>query len=182
MIPAGFMAKKVRPAPEWLKAGAALDVYSVSNCLSEAFCDYSGHWKHNGYWLFDSPAAIHEVAQAESVDLSECAVFYYEVHEQQFDERRKIREWFGPLDALETRVAVPEARQLEGYDVVSVSGGNAPECSPLSCNGLASSIPVNRHCLLASLDEAKDLLERDVFVNCEPGPYRVFAVFSCAAT
>ena len=35
---------------------------------------------------------------------------------------------------------IPEARVLEGYDVVTFSAQTSPECSPLSCNALASEI------------------------------------------
>ncbi len=75
-------------------------------------------------------------------------------------------------------VEQPAAAEPEGYDVVSFSAGTSPECSPLSCNGLAKEIPTNRHCLLDSFEEAKGLLEQGKFVKCEPGPYRIFAVHS----
>ena len=181
MIPAGFMAKKVCDTPVWLKAGAVSDIYSVSNCVSEAFCDYVKQWKHNGFWLFDSPAVIREVAAAESIDLSTHRFFYYEVYEEQYDERRKTWEPFEPEKSFETRVVVPEERQLEGYDVVTFYAQTSPECSPLSCNHMAESIPVNLHCLFASIGEAKSHLDGGAFDQCEPGPYRIFAVFSCAA-
>jgi hypothetical protein len=90
MIAAGYIAKKVSPRPNWLKAGGVSDIYSVSNCISKAFCDYIKHWKHNGYWFYDSPRTIEEVAVAESVDLSDHKLFYYEVYEQEFDEDAKL--------------------------------------------------------------------------------------------
>ena len=173
------MAKQVCSAPAWLRTDAVSDIYSVSNCLSTAFCDYIGHWKHNGYWLFDSPAAISEVAAAEALDLSEHKLFYYEVYEKQFSAQRRDWEAFAPEKSLETRVAVPPQKQLEGYDVVTFSAGTSPECSPLSCNRLAETLPINRHCLFASFEEAKHQLESGAFDQCEPGPYRIFAVFSC---
>jgi len=181
MIPAGYMAKKICSTPDWLKTNSVSDIFSVSNCVSEAFCDYIKHWKHNGYWLFNSPATIREVATAESVDLSEYKLFYYEVYEEEFDEQRKVWEPVHTEDSFETRVVVPENKQLEGYDVVSFSVHTSPECSPLSCNHMAESIPVNLHCFLASFDEAKRHLESGAFDTCEPGPYRIFAVFSCFA-
>src|SRR5882762_11680399 len=74
-----------------------------------------------------------------------------------------------------------EKRKLEGYDVVCFTVRTSPECSPLSCNPLAETIPVNEHCLLSSLEEAVRLIERGAFNNSEPGPYRIFAVYSCDA-
>jgi hypothetical protein len=177
MIAAGYMAKHVMPRPEWLNAPAVVDVCSVSGCISNPFCDYIRHWRHNGYWLFNSPAVIRELAAAEAIDLSMYECFYYEVCEQQFDERRMAWEAFEPEKSFATDVVVPENRELIGYDVTSFSAGTSPECSPLSCNNLAGTKVVNRHCLLSSLAEAKDLLESAAFNDTEPGPFRIFAVY-----
>jgi hypothetical protein len=72
----------------------------------------------------------------------------------------------------------PKEKFIEGYDIVTFSQGVSPECSPLSCNNLAADIPTNRHCLLDSFEEAKHLLESGLFNNSEPGPFRIFAVYS----
>jgi hypothetical protein len=181
MFPAGYMAKKVASRPEWLKAEVVVDLYSVSGCVSEYFCDYIRHWKHNGFWLFDSPAEIASVATAESLDLSDQRIFYYEVYESQFDGDRKAWQSFRPDDSFKTGVKPPESRKLEGFDVVTFSVQTSPECSPLSCNGLAESMAVNQHCLLPSLEEAIRLMENGAFENSEPGPFRIFAVYACNA-
>lgn len=65
-----------------------------------------------------------------------------------------------------------------GYDVVTFSTGNSAECSPLSCNSVAREVGTNEHCLLICLEEAKRLLEEGKFKNSEPGPFRIFAVYS----
>jgi hypothetical protein len=44
---------------------------------------------------------------------------------------------------------------------------------------LAKNIPVNKHCLLSSFDDACQLLEDGKFKNSEPGPYSVLAVYAC---
>jgi hypothetical protein len=85
MTPAGYMAKRVVTKPTWLGAPNVLDVYSVSCCVSEDFADYIPHWKHNGYWLFDSPKLIRVVSQEEGTDLTGTRLFYYEVYEYEFD-------------------------------------------------------------------------------------------------
>jgi hypothetical protein len=69
-------------------------------------------------------------------------------------------------------------KSLRGFDVTTFSLNNSPECSPLSCNSLATSIPVNEHCLFNAFAEAKEALEAGLFENSEPGPYRVFAVYT----
>lgn len=181
MIPTGFMAKRVLTRPNWLKNSAVYDIFSVSGCISRDFCDYIKHWKHNGFWMFNSPDAIRDIAVAESIDLSQTRLFYYEVYERQYVEERKEWTAFESERRFETNVLVPGQRQLEGYDVVTFSVQTSPECSPLSCNGLAESIAVNRHCLLTSLDDAKRHIESGSFDNSEPGPFRIFAVLTCAS-
>jgi len=178
MIPAGYMAKHVEVSPDWLGTPNVRDIYSVSSCVSNAFADYINYWQHNGYWLFDSPDIIQGLAKSNSIPLEETRLFYYEVHELQFNADEGIWESFKPEPSFPLEVAKPVAARLEGYDVVTFFAGNEPECSPLSCNSLAKEIETNRHCLLSSLEEAKDLLEKGQFVECEPGPYRIFAVYS----
>ena len=175
------MAKKVAPKPDWLKASGVAELCSVSYCISKAFCDYIKHWKHNGYWFFDSPKVIEEVARAEAVDLSGHRLFYYEVYDQQFDEGHAEWQPFVPEKAFPTNVEVPGHKQLLGFDVVSFNAQTSPECSPLSCNNLAEFIEVNDHCLLETLEQARKLLENGAFNDTEPGPFRVLAVYSCTA-
>jgi hypothetical protein len=67
---------------------------------------------------------------------------------------------------------------LEGFDVVTFFAKGAPECSPLSCNSMAEHMATNSHCLFDSFDEAEARLGSGEFNNCEPGPYRIFAVYS----
>ena len=178
MIPAGYMAKHVSLRPQWLKAHWVSDVYSVSNCISKTFAEYIGAWMHNGYWFFDSPEIIRELAHARSVDLTSTSLFYYEVHDLEFD--APSREWrsFVPEASFKTQVVVPDEKELTGYDVVTFSFGNSAECSPLSCNALADEMQTNQHCLLSTLEQARQLLEWGRFDNTEPGPYRIFAVHS----
>ena len=178
MIPAGYLAKTISDRRDWPKAEGVADIYSVSGCISRPFADYVQFWKHNGYWFFDSPDVIEALACDNGIDLSASHLFYYEVHDKQYDEDEKAWREFAPEPSFPTNVAIPEVKQLEGFDVVSFSLQNSPECSPLSCNGLARIIPVNRHCLLATFEEAVTALEAGLFDHSEPGPFRVFTVYS----
>ena len=178
MIPVGYMFKKVVARPDWLNAGAVLDVYSLSSCISETFGDYIKYWKHNGYWLFDSPDMIRDLAQNAAIDLSGTTLFYYEVYENEFDEKSQAWSAFAPESSLATNVQVPEEKRLEGFDVTGFMCRTSPECSPLSCNSLATSIAVNQHCLFDTFAEAKQALESGFFNNSEPGPFRIFAVYT----
>jgi hypothetical protein len=182
MTPAGYMLKRVAQRPDWLDMPRMRDIYSVSGCISEDFADYINYWKHNGYWLFDSPRIIAEIAAAANVSTEGMKLFYYEVHEQEYDE--EACQWgtisWSPDAAFVTNVVVPEQKSIEGYDVVSFWARNAPECSPLSCNSLAKTIAVNEHCLIPTFEQTIAAIESGKFKNGEPGPLRVFAVYSMA--
>lgn len=174
MIPAGYMAKRLYTKPDYLTALQVTDIYSVSGCISEDFADYIPRWKHNGYWLFDSPEIIREAAIAESVALERTSLFFYEVYEKQFDGE----EWlaFSP-QPFPTSIVIPQTKHIEGFDIVTFYAGTSPEHSPL-CNGMAKEVPTNKRCLIDSFEEAKAALVRGAFKNAEPGPYRIFSVYS----
>ena len=178
MVPAGYMAKRIVARPDWLPVQRVSSIYSVSGCIAENFADYINFWKHNGYWLFNSPDVIIEVARENNIDLAETMLFFYEVYELQFNSG----EWtpFEPEPSFGTNVSLPEAKVLEGYDVVTFYVQTSPECSPLSCNSLATEVETNTRCLLLSFEQARALLENGTFNDSEPGPYRVFAVYSVA--
>ncbi|HUR00006.1 MAG TPA: hypothetical protein VM166_11170 [Gemmatimonadaceae bacterium] len=172
------MYKRVAARPDWLKAKTVLDVYSLSHCISDDFADYINYWKHNGYWLFNSPEVIEEIATNEGIDLSESTLFYYEVYEYEFDENSNGWSAFKPEPSFVTNVQMPMDKQLEGFDVTTFCAHTSPECSPLSCNSLATTIPVNKHCLFNSFEEAKQAIDGGLFRNSEPGPYRIFATYT----
>lgn len=176
MIPAGYMAKRVSEKPDWLKTARVVDIYSVSGCVSKAFADYIKFWKHNAYWLFDSPEIIRSVAREHSIELEGTSLFYYEVYEKEFD-GENCRP-YEIENSFPTNVVVPAWKQLEGFDVVTFSVGTSPECSPLSCNGLAEELHTNGHCLFFSFEEAESSVSSGTFNNSEPGPYRIFSVYS----
>lgn len=176
MIPIGYLYKITEPRPAWLRASTVVDICSLSGCISRPFTNYVGFWKHNGFWLFDSPAIMDSIALREGVDLSAASLFYYEAHEEEFDETSGAWAGFGPEPSITTRVEAPGSKRLLGYDVVTFSARTSPECSPLSCNRLAETHPVNTHCLFTAFDEARRALENGVFANSEPGPFRIIAV------
>ena len=180
MTPIGYMYKIVAARPDWLKAPGVADIHSVSACISDNFDDYIKYWKHNGYWLFDTPRIIEDLAKKAKIDLSGMTLFYYEVHEYEYDET--VGEWraFAAFPDFKTDVQAPVDKQLQGLDVVAISVHSDPGCSPLSCNGLADRLPANRHCLFDSFEAAKDALDQGLFVNCELGPYRIIAIYTPA--
>jgi hypothetical protein len=172
MVPVGYMAKRVRERPTWLKAPQVKDVYSLG-CVSEDFADYINFWRHNGYWLFDSPEIINNVAEENSISLKGTSLFYCEMHEMEFDGKSWCS--FRPEPSLPTNVTIPTLKKLEGFDVVTSYGRG---CSPLSCNGLAQDFETNEHCLIRSFKEAEDGLNNGELLKGEPGPYRILSVNS----
>jgi hypothetical protein len=175
VIAAGYMAKHVCAKPECLRADQVVDIYSVSACMNDNFAaDYINFWKHNGYWLFDSPEIIRCIARDQSIDIEGTHLFYYEVYEQEFDGKT----WNSFLPDGDVNVVTPAHKRIEGFDVVTFYCGTSPECSPLSCNSLAVDIPTNSHCLLPSFDDAYSRLNLGEFEHSEPGPYRIFAVYA----
>jgi hypothetical protein len=177
MIPAGYMAKIIATRPAWIEADDVEDVYSVSGCISEPFADYSSDWKHNSYWFFNSIEVLQVLAKEKGIDLTDKMFCYYEVFDKEFDEETKEWSAFIPAISLATHVEPPAKAQLMGFDVASFSCGNAPECSPLSCNGLAKNLSVNCHCLFDRFEQAVEALEAGRFDHTEPGPFRIFSVW-----
>ena len=84
MIPAGYMAKYIAENPDWLKVVHVQDIYSVSDCISKPFTDYINYWNHNGFWFFNSPQIIKELAEKNSIPLEDTKLFYYEVYELEY--------------------------------------------------------------------------------------------------
>jgi hypothetical protein len=171
-----MMAKRVVTWP-WPQSAPVDEVYSISGCISPFFTDYIPYWRHNGYWLFDSPQALRRLADEQDIDLSDTTLFYYEAYPLQCGEDGSNWQRFTAEPSFTTDVSIPTTKSLQGYDVVTFSTGNAPECSPLSCNVMAETLPVNRHCLFDDFEQAKALLEQGVFKDAEPGPYRLIAVY-----
>jgi hypothetical protein len=176
------MYKKVRKKPEWLKADKVQDIYSVSSCISEDFADWINSWKHNGYWFFDNPKIMQNLAKKSNISLAGMTLFYYSAYEKQWDNDKQQWLPFAAETTITTNIEHPDDAVLQGYDLVSFSGQTCAECSPLSCNSLAEEISVNKHCLLNTLNEAKYCLESGKFAHCEPGPYRIFAVYTVENT
>ena len=177
MVPLGYMAKIVVGRPTSIVNPIVTEICSVSSCISNDFMKWIDCWKHNGYWLFDSPAVIRSVAKTHNVDLKKPQLFYYEGFELEFHVGTGWRSYF-PEPNFHLAVVAPKTKVLRGFDLVTYTCGSSAECSPLSCNGLADQVRVNEYCLCTSFEEAKDIVHSKMIEKCEPGPYRVVAVYS----
>jgi hypothetical protein len=177
VIPAGYLYKQVAARPDWLgKPDLPQHIYSMSSHISRDFAEYVDLWRHNGFWLFDRPEIIEEIAAELGIGLGGLTCFYYEEHDLQYD--MEGGRWLPvkPEEDMPTAVERPVHSTLEGYDIVTFSMGNSPECSPLSCNAMAAEVPVNEKCLFDDFDDARRALESGLFRNAEPGPCRIVAV------
>lgn len=179
MIPLGYLAKRIpTERPSWLNAPEVVDVCSVSGCVNDTLVFYDlPDCSHNGYGMYDSPELIAFTARQNKIDLAGSRLFFYEGYESELDGD----EWIPvlPDDGFETEVILPTAKELVGFDIVTLIDGPNSH-SPLSCNSIAEEVRTNQHCLLDTLDEALTALMSGAFEKAEDGPYRVYAVYSVA--
>jgi hypothetical protein len=75
-------------------------------------------------------------------------------------------------------IVLPAVKRLEGFDVVNFTARNSPECVGLSCSILAAQLRTNSHSLFDSFDEALKNVGDGTYNELEPGPYRIFSVYS----
>lgn len=176
MIAAGYLYKRVESKPGWLSVSGIDDIYSVSGCVSEDFCDYIPHWRHNGFWLFDSLAVMNNLAEEQALSLKGFTPFFYKIYPLQWEEKSQEWEAFEPDSSFETNVELPEKAISFGFDIVTFTAQTNPECSPLSCNSLAEEVAVNRHCLLDDFESARAIVEGGLLKQAERGPYRILEV------
>jgi len=177
LIPLGYMLKRVpSPPPDGLNAPNVQAVHSLSNCVSDDFGDYINLWRHNGWWLFDSPDAASAAARELGEEPDKFTLFYYEAHPLEFDADSQTWRPFSP-EEWPTAVLTPHNPEHSGFDIVTFSVGTSPECSPASCNGMASELGVNAFCLFNSLEGAIAAIEGGAFALAEPGPYRIISVY-----
>ncbi len=159
-IPIGYFAKIVVKRPDWLMVPNVEDICSVSECMSAGPDDWFSLWQHNGMCLFDDAATIAAIA-AQQNPVQEFDLFAYGLIPIRFAAEGETVITAADLPSLAgTPPAVLPCSadfELLGYDCVQTEWHRTVVgfgCSPLSCNGLAQEIAVNRHCLIDGLDDA----------------------------
>jgi len=161
----GYLAKTVEPRPDWLRAPGVLDICSVSDCISKTPGDPLRAGRQNAFGFCDSLDEARSVIPAEDQRID---LFAFEF--------LPLRGMDGRLDAAAlagVAGTVPPDFEFLGYDIVTRSGGTAVECSPLSCNRVAETIPTNSHCLVDGEEQALKALAviSAPGYGAEPGPY-----------
>ena len=169
----GFCAKRKMTAPF---AGQVRQIASVSECLSKRPDDWVQRWDFNRATCWNTEAAAWACVPTDSQ--SDFTLFAYRiVPSRPFDD-------LFPKD-LPALPQEPEFLPYHriGYDVVErnpAMGMLGFGCSPLSCNGMAESIPVNEFCLLEDLESALATARRFDTEQPEPGPYVVIEVLAAS--
>jgi hypothetical protein len=170
----GYFPKQVHTRPDWLKAGQVEQVCSVSECVSPGPEGWINRWAHNDLWVFSDEQAAWRVVPGGPSN-PDYRLFAYCLFPVEFDGGEQRPFAIPPLSVQ----PLPGSYRRLGYDIVARSGKAAFECSPLSCNGAAEQVSVNRFCLADDLVEAfrlAALFSRDED-GYEPGPYHIVEVW-----
>jgi hypothetical protein len=170
---AGYFARRVMQRPDHLDIPGVREICSVSECMSAGADNWIASWRHNGLGWFNTIAdALSVVPQPLR---AEFRLFAYRIHPEGFRGGQRTA-LIVPDDVRPE--PLPDAFRSLGFDSASKSSeqGMSLECSPLSCNGLASELPVNEHCLFPTLEAALAGAERFAVEQPEPGEYYVVEV------
>lgn len=168
---AGYFPKRIALREDWLKAPGVREIWSVSDCISKGPSDWIDKRRHNDVGFFDTYELAVSVLPSEDAALF--TVVGYRIWDRMFDEGRDIE-----LPVTVPLVPEPGGEFVSmGFDAVARSD-DFFECSPLSCNGGASTFATNDACLFRTLDEALAGAKAFSTGNWEPGPYWVLEVLS----
>jgi len=160
--------KRTSVPADWT-AASVIELCSVSPCLAPAPEDWVEHWLHNEIGFFNTRRDALSVPPSGAADFS---LFAYRLLPLRY-----LKDRTEPFEVLAESVEpLPADFVSLGFDVVNKTVTPFFECSPLSCNGMASEVAVNRFCLLETLDEAISFAQRCAREEPEPGPFYVIEV------
>ncbi len=170
MIDAGYFPKQITPMPEWQATMGVVEVCSVSNHIAKPPGGWIERWLHNDFGWFNRECDALAVVPAGQ--RGTYRLYAYRILPAFF--RHGSRQAF-VLPANVHPDPVPESFRSLGYDSVSksIEPGFTFECSPLSCNLLATEIKANACCLFDSLADAVAGAVRFSIEQPEPGDYYV---------
>ena len=173
LIEAGYFAKHIVAAPDWLQAPSVREICSASHCVSHAPDDWISHWLYNEFGWFNHAADA--LVTIPPDHRGAYRLFAYRMFPTLFrgGDRHAIRV---PADVHPDPIAPTFVSR--GFDSISKSMESVLgfECSPLSCNSMASEIMTNEHCLFSSLEAAISGAMRFSIEQPEPGDYYVVEV------
>ena len=173
MIDAGFFVKRIEGKPDNMRAPGVIEICSVSGCLSSPPKKWIESWRHNDFGWFNHIADALSVVPAG--DESRYRLFAYRLYPEVFTAQGRV-----PIRVPENvrPEPIPAGFRRLGFDSASKSMERVLgfECSPLSCNLMATEINANQFCLFADLDRAIAGAERFAAEQPEPGDYYVVEV------
>jgi hypothetical protein len=173
VIDAGYFAKRVVQTPDWLKAASVNEICSASTCISLAPDGWIDHWRHNEFGWFNRVSDAFAVVPPEQG--RDFRLFAYRIYPHLFRTGARL-ELRVPSDVHPD--PIPATFESLGFDSVNKSMATVLgfECSPLSCNSMATEMSTNEHCLFESLDAAVAGAIRFSIEQPEPGDYYVIEV------
>ncbi len=145
------------------------ELCSVSHCLNPAPENWVEHWRHNDLGFFNTRQDALSILTRDATGFS---LFAYRLLPIRYLKDQAQR--FEIMDQDDD--PLPPSFISLGFDVVNKTFSAFFECSPLSCNGMANEVAVNRFFLLGTLDEAIAFAERCAREEPEPGPFYVVEV------
>ena len=155
-------------------------VCSVSDCLTERPAGWVDRWDFNRAHCYDSEAAALATIPPGEEERYACFAYWLVpcvLGDDGKPERVDPDDVFAAgLRSLPAQPGTDRGYERLGYDVVSVGSSEGFECSPLSCNGMAGEITVNRYCLLDDVEHALRVARRFDEEQPEPGDYFVVEV------
>jgi hypothetical protein len=166
---AGYFPKTTAVPPGWMASDRVEEMCSVSQCINSGPDGWIDKWLHNELGFFNTRSDAVAVTMG---DAGSFEIFAYRLLPLRFNEGKAEAV---TIPQLQVESLPPNFVTL-GFDAVSKSVSSFFECSPLSCNNMAAELPVNRFCLLETLEEAVALAERCSSGEGEPGPYYVLEV------
>lgn len=188
----GFRVKRLFRDTAWLHqfGGDTVNVReicSVSDCMSKPPDEWEKNWDFNAAWCYNTEQAAWATVPPELCH--EFDVFALRMFPWAFDESGKRdvemhKLWDTRHDPLPKESGLDDYSHL-GYDVaggpcMDINGERSVmlgfSCSPLSCNGMAQHYPVNRYCLIPTLDEAVVAAQDFGRTEPEPGPFYLYEV------
>ncbi|MFY9823568.1 MAG: hypothetical protein WAM82_19455 [Thermoanaerobaculia bacterium] len=166
---AGYFPKLTAVPPGWTAIDPVDEICSVSTCIAPAPDGWIKRWLHNDLGFYNT---VHDASSIIPPGSEGYSVFAYKLLPVRFGD--EAEPW--PLPDLAVEPLPPSFRSL-GFDIASKDLSDFFECSPLSCNGIATEVHVNRYCLVESLERAFSLAERFALgPGVEPGYYHVLEV------
>lgn len=174
----GYIVRPKLERPEWsrLKPAGVESICSVARCSVPEGFDELFDWRDNGMRAYDTPELAWRIMEAEL--RPQCDPFAYWTYPVRYVLGTQHRYSIPPVKPIPMDASFVKL----GYDVVSWEPDHSFfGHSPLSCNGLAAEVPINRYCLLDTAEEAFALtptLEAPGQpMRGAPGPYHIVEVW-----